>query len=149
MTTLFDATACGQLVKRLATLPANAPRQWGKMDVAQMFAHCAHALETAAGEHPAKQKLIGKLLAWTLRKRALGLVPFDRNMPTDKSFIMAGVHDVSKERSRLDAAVRRYAQAGPDAAAKHQHLFFGSLTGDEWGVLMWKHLDHHFRQFGG
>jgi len=28
------------------------------------------------------------------------------------------------------------------------HAFFGSLTGAEWGVSTYKHLDHHLRQFG-
>jgi len=26
--------------------------------------------------------------------------------------------------------------------------FFGPLTADEWDRLLWKHLDHHLRQFG-
>ena len=28
------------------------------------------------------------------------------------------------------------------------HAFFGKLTGEEWGRLMHKHIDHHLRQFG-
>jgi hypothetical protein len=28
------------------------------------------------------------------------------------------------------------------------HRFFGRLTGAEWGVTQYKHLDHHLRQFG-
>ena len=34
------------------------------------------------------------------------------------------------------------------AAARQTHSFFGRLSGDEWGRLMYKHLDHHLRQFG-
>lgn len=26
--------------------------------------------------------------------------------------------------------------------------FFGKLSPDEWGILRWKHLDHHLQQFG-
>jgi len=26
--------------------------------------------------------------------------------------------------------------------------FFGKLSGKEWGELMYKHIDHHLRQFG-
>ena len=29
----------------------------------------------------------------------------------------------------------------------HPHTFFGSLTADEWSLLMYKHLDHHLTQF--
>ena len=28
------------------------------------------------------------------------------------------------------------------------HPFFGAMTSEEWSVLMYKHLDHHLRQFG-
>jgi len=29
------------------------------------------------------------------------------------------------------------------------HSFLGRLSGEEWGIMMYKHLDHHLRQFGG
>jgi hypothetical protein len=28
------------------------------------------------------------------------------------------------------------------------HPMFGKMTADQWGRSMWKHLDHHLRQFG-
>ena len=28
------------------------------------------------------------------------------------------------------------------------HPMFGPLSGQEWGLLCWKHLDHHLRPFG-
>ena len=28
------------------------------------------------------------------------------------------------------------------------HPMFGPLSGQEWGLLCWKHMDHHLRQFG-
>ncbi len=46
-----------------------------------------------------------------------------------------------------DALVRRFAAAGPAGLSREPHPFFGSLTTAEWEVLMWKHLDHHLRQF--
>jgi hypothetical protein len=30
----------------------------------------------------------------------------------------------------------------------HLHSFFGRLTAQAWAILMYKHLDHHLRQFG-
>jgi len=29
-----------------------------------------------------------------------------------------------------------------------QRVFFGPMMSSEWGRLMFKHIDHHFRQFG-
>ena len=28
------------------------------------------------------------------------------------------------------------------------HPVFGAISGQEWGLLCWKHLDYHLRQFG-
>ena len=56
--------------------------------------------------------------------------------------------DFAREKTRLVAVVRKFHDAGPAAAAKYEHGFVGNLTGEEWGVLHHKHLDHHLRQFG-
>ena len=63
MQTLFDPAARKAIADRLAALPPTAARQWGKMDVAQMLAHCSAALEVGTGDRPRKQALIGKVLA--------------------------------------------------------------------------------------
>lgn len=42
----------------------------------------------------------------------------------------------------------RFAAAGPKGCTTHPHTFFGRLTPEEWATLMYKHLDHHLRQFG-
>ena len=34
------------------------------------------------------------------------------------------------------------------AGFENPHSFFGRLTPEEWAVLMYKHVDHHLRQFG-
>ena len=31
----------------------------------------------------------------------------------------------------------------------HPHPFFGYLTPEQWGKAVYKHLDHHLRQFSG
>lgn len=28
------------------------------------------------------------------------------------------------------------------------HPVFGDFTKDQWGIMQWKHLNHHFEQFG-
>jgi hypothetical protein len=52
------------------------------------------------------------------------------------------------ERSRLRGLIDRFAAAGPSGCTTHPHTFFGPLTPDEWAELMYKHVDHHLRQFG-
>ena len=47
----------------------------------------------------------------------------------------------------LHALVDRTARKDP-AAAWGIHPVFGRVTGREWRLLCWRHLDHHLRQFG-
>jgi hypothetical protein len=42
--------------------------------------------------------------------------------------------------------LRRYSEL-PAEGKGPTHPFFGALTWREWGVLQWRHADHHLRQF--
>jgi len=148
MKSLFNDADRESILRRLDALQADSPRQWGKMNAAQMVTHCARALETGAGERPMKQKLIGKILMPFFRKSILGEKPFSRNGPTDPSFIVADEREFSTERQKLVDLIGRFVARGPAAAATQTHAFFGAMTGEEWGETMYKHIDHHLRQFG-
>jgi hypothetical protein len=74
--------------------------------------------------------------------------PMRRNSPTIKAILVADERDLDKERQRLCALIDRFAAAGPAGCTTHPHSFFGRLTPDEWSMWMYKHVDHHLRQFG-
>jgi hypothetical protein len=148
MKNLFAPSEREQILDRLDELRAGATRQWGKMDAAQMCAHCVAALEVGAGDVTKEHSFIGKVLGRFVKGSVLGEKPFSKNSPTDPSFVVTDARDFAKEKTRLVAIVKRFGEAGPSAADGRMHSFFGRLTGDEWGVLMHKHLDHHLRQFG-
>lgn len=148
MKSLFESAARDEVVARLGALRPDAARAWGKMDPAQMLCHCSRALEAATGDRPMKQKLIGKLLMPFLRKSILGEKPFSRNSPTDPTFVISDTCDFGEERTRLLALIQRFVERGETAAGNETHAFFGKLSGQEWGEVMYKHLDHHLRQFG-
>lgn len=58
--------------------------------------------------------------------------------PADKDF-EAG-------RGELARLIDRFAATPDDALGAHP--MFGSLSPDLWGILAWRHLDYHLRQFG-
>jgi hypothetical protein len=148
MRSLFNESDRAALLARLDSLQPGAQRQWGKMNPPQMLCHCAVALEAATGERPLKQLLIGRILAPLVRRKSLGDSPFPRNSPTHPTFVISDERDFTAERSRLLERIEQFVKQGPDEAARHVHTFFGRLTGQEWGRLMHKHLDHHLSQFG-
>jgi hypothetical protein len=149
MKNFFEPSDRREILDRLDGLRPDAARLWGKMDAAQMCAHCAIALEVAAGDVPKTQAFIGKVLAPFVKKKILhGTEPLSRNSPTDPTFVVSDARDFARERTRLVAIAKRFGEEGASASDGRIHSFFGSLKGDEWGVLMYKHLDHHLRQFG-
>ena len=148
MRSLFVPADRDELLTRLMALQPDSTRLWGKMNSAQMLCHCAIALETGTGDRPMRQKLIGKVLMPFFRSAILGEQPFRRNSPTDPSFVVADEREFAAERDRLVGLVGRFAGNGAEHAGRQTHAFFGKLSGQEWGELMHKHIDHHLRQFG-
>jgi hypothetical protein len=149
MKCLFDRACVEEVKRRLSQLRPDQPRQWGKMNLAQMLAHCSSGLEMAAGEIRPPRALIGRILGPVIKPIALrDDEPMRRNSPTSKMLIIDGERNFEAERKRLSGMIDRFAIAGRSGCTSHPHAFFGSLTADEWGVLMYKHLDHHLRQFG-
>jgi hypothetical protein len=148
MTSLFNPADREALSLRLATLEADSLRRWGKMAPAQMLRHCALGLEAATGDRPMEQVFLGRLLSPFIKGLALGKRPFSRSSPTHPDFVVSDAQDFDRECSRLATMIDRFVQRGPESAGRCTHAFFGRLNGDEWGRLMFKHIDHHLRQFG-
>jgi hypothetical protein len=149
MKNLFEAAEVEELKERMAQLSTDSERQWGKMNPAQMLAHCSAAIGMAVGEVRPPRILIGRLLG-PLAKRSVIVngTPMRRNAMTEKSCLVTDERDFVVERQRLRESIDRLAAGGPGVCTKHPHFFFGPLTPLEWATLMYQHLDHHLRQFG-
>jgi hypothetical protein len=119
------------------------------MNAAQAVAHCTGGLQMALGDIRPPRAFMGRLIGWAIKPLALGNdAPMRRNTPTVPAIQVADERDLNVERGRVLALLDRFAAAGMAGCTTHPHSFFGRLTPQEWGVLMYKHLDHHLRQFG-
>ena len=92
---------------------------------------------------------VGRLIGGFVKKIALANdEPFKRNSPTMPELKIKDEPDLESQRRRLIGLIDAFSAAGPAGATEHPHSFFGRLTPEEWGVLSYKHIDHHLRQFG-
>jgi Protein of unknown function (DUF1569) len=150
MPSLFHNADNQHLIARLSQITPDTPAQWGKMNAAQMVAHCCVPLQVAFDEVRLKRGLIGVLFGWLAkRKLAKPDKAWDKNLPTDPNFVMLGKNpDFETEKMRLIGLISRFASQGPNAITKEPHPFFGKLTPQEWDQLQWNHLNHHLTQFG-
>lgn len=149
MKNLFESETVDEVISRIDGLQPTAERQWGKMDVAQMMAHCSTAMDMATGQLNLPRILLGRLLGPFVKPIYTNEKPFSRNNPTDKKLVVGDQRDFSQEQGKLKNCVREFYEGGEAKCTRHPHPFFGSLTPQEWARGMYKHLDHHLRQFGG
>lgn len=149
MKNLYEPATGKEIRERIARLGPNNQRQWGKMNAAQAMAHCAAGMEWAVGDKVEPRMFLGRIFGSMAKAAVLkDEKPMGKNAPTAKSLVIKGDCDLGKECARLSALVERFASAGPQGCTKNPHAFFGQLTAEEWAQLMYKHVDHHLRQFG-
>ncbi|HJU84036.1 MAG TPA: DUF1569 domain-containing protein [Holophagaceae bacterium] len=149
MKNLFEADRVEELKERLTLLRSDSERLWGSMNASQAVAHCALSLESAVGDRLPPRKLLGRVLGRLIKPLVLrNDEPMRRNSPTVKDLIVGDDRDLKVERERLFRLIDRFVAAGSKGCTTHPHSFFGRLTPEEWAILMYKHLDHHLRQFG-
>ncbi len=149
MRNLFEAARVEEVKGRIAQLKPDSERLWGKMNAAQAVAHCSAGLQLALGDKTPPRALVGRLMGWIVKPLALrNDDPMHRNSPTIPDLVVHDERDLGTERERLCGLIDRFVAAGPERCTTHPHSFFGRLTSEEWATLMYKHLDHHLRQFG-
>jgi hypothetical protein len=106
-------------------------------------------MESATGDDKPPRQMIGRVLGPIAKAMVINKErPFGKNSPTAPNLVISDQRQFDAEKQRLLQIIDRFVDGGPQACTDHPHQFFGKLTPDEWGRLMYKHLDHHLRQFG-
>lgn len=148
MKSLFEESTRLEIVKRIDSVSRQSARQWGKMNVSQMLSHCGHGLDMAMGTINPRRVFLGKILGPLFKHKYSDDSSIGKNSPTSNELITTAYSpDFEKEKDRLKDLVTRFSNNGEAGVTKHPHPFFGPLTPAEWGKGMYKHLDHHLKQF--
>lgn len=148
MKNLFHKDAYSEITNRINSLTPETQRQWGKMNVAQMLAHCKEAFKMPLSEVRLPRMFIGLLIGWIFKKKLYNDDPWKKNLPTAPNFIIKDERDFEKEKAELVDMINRFHNGGPNKVGLFPHPMFGKFTPEQWGQSMYKHLDHHFMQFG-
>lgn len=157
MKSLLKPESRDELLRRVAQLDQRTMPRFGKFNAVGMLAHLVQSLRMTTGdlEIPADRA------PWLLRNPPLKhlliyILPFPRGMSTFPELLARPTEDPASaqidggewallQRAFRDAltAVGTKDVAGPWP----RHGAFGPLSAKEWGVLQYRHLDHHLRQF--
>lgn len=141
---LFENAVKQEIINRINKLTPQSQRLWGKMDVAQMLAHCQMPLGVAVGRHKLKGSFFIRIIGPMFKNLLYNDKPFKKNLGTDPSFKMTGTKDFEKEKQGLIAMIENFSEA---TMSDEPHPIFGKMTKEQWSKGTWKHLDHHLQQF--
>ena len=149
MKTIFNQQESEGLVERIDILSKENSAQWGKMNAYQMIKHCIESENMYLGNVKLKRLFIGKLFG----KMALkGMVNDDRPLghgkPTHPTFKITGNGKVEELKEEWIELIKQYNVRSEDNFRDFEHPFFGKMTKQQLGVSVFKHIDHHLRQFG-
>jgi len=147
---IFTEEVAEEMIGRIERLSSESQRQWGKMDVARMLAHCCVSYEMIyePDKHPKPNAIMGLILKYFAKNSIVNEKPIRRNIPTAPQFIMKSDKDFAKEKVRLIDYIRRTREIGEDAFDGKVSASFGKMNKTEWNNMLYKHLDHHLTQFG-
>ena len=142
---LYDDDVYHEIIDRLNKINADSKPIWGKMGASQMLAHCAEVQAVMSGKPLQKIPWYMKMFSVYIKKMITNRKPYKKNLPTAPDYIIADERDFDKEKARFTAALEKFRaqQLNPP-----DHPLFGKLTEHERGWGMYKHVDHHLRQFG-
>lgn len=148
MKTLFEKEVVDEISGRINELTPQTQQLWGKMNVEQMLAHCSVGIKSASGELILQSPIFLRMIGSLLKSQTTNEKPFRKSSPTHEKFIIGSTEGFEKEKKLLIELIQKFHNNGETKCTSNPHAFFGKLNSTQWGSLMYKHLDHHLRQFG-
>ncbi len=149
MKSVFNQNDVTELIGRVNKLTPTTERLWGKMNVAQMLAHCNVTYEMAyEDKHPKPNPLMKMVLKLLVKNTVVNETPYKRNGQTAPAFLIKEDKDFNAEKNRLVNYVQKTQELGAQYFEGKESHSFGTLNQNEWNNMFYKHLDHHLSQFG-
>jgi hypothetical protein len=145
MPSAHDHARRQELLDRLERLTPDRPARWGRFMASRMVLHLADALRMANGELAVRPKRLP--MKFILRPLMLHVLPFPKGAPTAPELLARTPESWERDVGALRALLAAVEAPAPGTRLP-DHPIFGRMSAHDWGTLIYKHADHHFRQFG-
>ncbi len=146
MKTLFNDGDRAAILARIGRVTDASAPLWGQFTADRMLCHLVESMKMASGGLPVRPKKL-PLRLFPLKQIAIYLAPFPKGVPTAPELLAAPETAVDVAQLQLRAAIDRFAERS-GATSWPDHPAFGRMSRGAWGVLTYRHCDHHLRQFG-
>lgn len=147
---IFTKVVTDELIARIEKLNPQTQPIWGKMNVAQMLAHCCVSYELVyeIERFPKPGRIMKFIIQLLAKSQVVGEKPYPKNGRTAPVFLITDEREFEKEKERLTGYLIKTQKLGESYFDGRESLSFGKLSTVEWNNLFYKHLDHHLMQFG-
>lgn len=152
MTTILNESGLNNTLQRIHKLSPESKCLWGTMTVNEMLCHTSDLLRDVLGirhtEPITPPEMRPQIFAMVMTE-----ADWDINLPTLPPYLQAQDGGGTKptnfedDKQTLLDLVNKLYQTTPDYEF-HPHAGLGILTREQLGQFIWKHTDHHLRQFG-
>lgn len=145
---LWERASRAALGDRLQRLTPETKARWGRMTCPQMLTHVNDQLRMSMGELAAARKRVPVRFP-PLKQLIVYALPWPKGLPTAPELLVRVADGPvwTEEVAAFPGLLDRFGSRTEDAAWP-AHPAFGPLSRRGWGVLAYRHVDHHFRQFG-
>lgn len=143
---LWNESSRKELVERIERLRPDAPPLWGRFTAPQMLAHLNSWMLMASGDLSTRNWR-NILRRSPVKQIVIYWLPFPKGVPTARELLARDPGEWSVERDELCRSLESFETRHRDKSFP-EHPAFGTLTAEAWGVLGYRHTDHHLRQFG-
>ena len=146
MPTLFNLDDRFAIRRRLEALSPAHQARWGKFTAPEVVCHLSAALREGLGEiNPGKPS--GPMAVPPINWLVIHLMPWPKGgAKSPPTLLSTRPTSWDADKAALDKLIERFGQRGAKAKWPASSSF-GSISGRTWGVLGYRHLDHHLRQF--
>ncbi len=126
---IFTQQVANDVIGRINKLTVTTNPQWGKMNVAQMLAHCNVTYEMVYDtKHPAPGGFAKLMLKLFVKNLVVNEAPYKKNSRTAPAFLVSSSKDFEIEKGRLINYIKKTQQLGEKEFDNKASLSFGPLS---------------------
>ena len=142
-----------ELVSRARSLTPDARPRWGRLSARQMLCHVTDVARLVLGEIPTRPRDPDRrprtkpLSRFPLKHLFLYVLPWPHGVRGPREAFTTEPGALDEDVQALEMLLVRFRDCEPKESWP-PHPLFGRMSTHDWDRLLYRHTNHHFRQFG-
>jgi len=152
MKSIYKSADFDQIISRINKLTPDSQHRWGKMNVNEMICHVTDQIRLGIDEKRTEYPF-NPIIQFFGRMMFVYGFKFPKNFITVREMKQGDKGEGTKP-TNFNQDFQSLIHVLKEFASKDKsysfssHPAFGKMSRKEWGFMVYKHLDHHLRQFG-